>query len=821
MFRLRIIVILLMMPHLAGGQGTVGGLVVDSLTREPLPFVNIIYNSRGNGVITDKDGRFNLSGTQNVEHLEFRYLGYGNRIVHREDFSSAMLVELSPAAYYLTEAVVYPGDNPAHRIIKLASANRAINHPEKSGPFTYEYYEKVIFDILPDSSDIAGSKNKYYEGVDSLRYGRNLESTFDIGRLFTTQYLFMMENISRRKFMQPGRDKEEVLASRISGLSQPSFTILARQLQSFSFYDDLITIGAGSYLSPLSRGSTEKYYFLLRDTLLSDNDTVFIISFTPRDRKNFNGLEGMLHINTAGYAVQNVIASGAGDMEEDLRISIRQQYERIEGKRWFPVALDTDITLPGISPPGTKEAFIVHATGRSAITNININPGLSKNDFDEVALEINEDAGSQPPELWESFRPEPLNERELETYRVIDSIGKSQNMDLTISSVETLVTGFIQGKFFNTDVRRFLGYNRYEGYRLGFGGMTTDRVSRIFSLDGYLAYGLKDKDFKYGGGITFSIDPVNEIDVRAGAWHDVIESGGTGYNQTLSLSGSEFFRSYMVSMMDISDGADITLGFRAMKFLTGDVFLKRFVIIPAGDYSYIIENGNPALALTRFDFAETGVRLRYAYNETFISTPRGNKFSAGTTWPVLYFNILKGIKAFGADYSYYRAEARLTKTIRSASFGETSFSLEGGIVTRGVPYNRLFSGRASYGKFTVESWQSFGTMRLNEFLSDRFVSFFVRHDFGNLLFKPRGKFRPELEIVHNMGFGGLSNSSLHANVEVQSFEKGFFEAGLLINNLLRIQILKYGLGIFYRYGPYAFPETIDNFALKFTLQFNI
>jgi len=82
MFRLRIIVILLMMPHLAGGQGTVGGLVVDSLTREPLPFVNIIYNSRGNGVITDKDGRFNLSDTQNVELLEFRFLGYGNRIVH-------------------------------------------------------------------------------------------------------------------------------------------------------------------------------------------------------------------------------------------------------------------------------------------------------------------------------------------------------------------------------------------------------------------------------------------------------------------------------------------------------------------------------------------------------------------------------------------------------------------------------------------------------------------------------------------------------------------------------------------------------------------
>jgi hypothetical protein len=51
-------------------------------------------------------------------------------------------------------------------------------------------------------------------------------------------------------------------------------------------------------------------------------------------------------------------------------------------------------------------------------------------------------------------------------------------------------------------------------------------------------------------------------------------------------------------------------------------------------------------------------------------------------------------------------------------------------------------------------------------------------------------------------------------------EKGYFESGLLINNLLRFQLFRYGLGVLYRYGPYAFGKTIDNFAFKLTLQLN-
>ena len=127
----------------------------------------------------------------------------------------------------------------------------------------------------------------------------------------------------------------------------------------------------------------------------------------------------------------------------------------------------------------------------------------------------------------------------------------------------------------------------------------------------------------------------------------------------------------------------------------------------------------------------------------------------------------------------------------------------------------------SYRPFTLETEQSFGTMRFNEFLSDQFAGLFIKQDFGKLLFKPRGKFQPEIALVHNMGIGKLGMTLHNKDIEYQTMEKGYFESGLLINNIFRLQIFRYGVGVLYRYGPYQFNKTIDNFAFKLSIQFGL
>jgi hypothetical protein len=148
-------------------------------------------------------------------------------------------------------------------------------------------------------------------------------------------------------------------------------------------------------------------------------------------------------------------------------------------------------------------------------------------------------------------------------------------------------------------------------------------------------------------------------------------------------------------------------------------------------------------------------------------------------------------------------------------------ALASGVINGSAPCGKLYAGMGSYKSFTLETEQSCGTMRFNEFLSDRFISLFIKQNFGKLLFKPRGKFQPELALVHNLGFGFLNNKEPHENIDFRTLEKGYFEGGLLINNLLHVQLFKYGFGVLYRYGPYAYTKSIDNFAFKLTLQLNL
>ena len=110
-------------------------------------------------------------------------------------------------------------------------------------------------------------------------------------------------------------------------------------------------------------------------------------------------------------------------------------------------------------------------------------------------------------------------------------------------------------------------------------------------------------------------------------------------------------------------------------------------------------------------------------------------------------------------------------------------------------------------------------MRMNEFMSDRYLSLYFTHNFGSLLFK-KGKFQPELAISTTLGFGSFKGDpDKHYNITYRTMELGYYESGLMIHNILDLNFFNIGLGAFYRYGPYSLAKTGDNFAYKFSINF--
>ena len=126
---------------------SVSGVVKDG-KGEPLAFVNILINgSVTDGVVSDIDGKFEVSSREQVQFLEFRYLGYETLSYYLEDKDKPLEIVLQSTIFTLEQAEVIAGENPAHRIIKLVVKNRNINNPEKLPAFYCKTYNKLVFDF--------------------------------------------------------------------------------------------------------------------------------------------------------------------------------------------------------------------------------------------------------------------------------------------------------------------------------------------------------------------------------------------------------------------------------------------------------------------------------------------------------------------------------------------------------------------------------------------------------------------------------------------------------------------------------------------------
>lgn len=786
----------------------VEGRVYDSVTGQRLAFVNIVYTGGGQGTVSNIDGEFRIASRDQVEFLKFSYLGYRIKSMDKAEIRPGrpLQVSLERIAYDIREVQIQPGINPAHRIINLALENRDRNNPEKMNSFSYTAYNKMYFTL-----DLESMHGEETAG------GSDLEELEDF---LEDNHLFLMEFVSDREFLHPDRNREVVTASRISGLKDPSFTLLATQIQSFSFYNELFMIWDRHYLNPISRGSTRKYLFILEDTMYTERmDTLFVISFRPLRGKNFDGLQGILHINSNGYAIQNVIAEAA-ENKGDFRIRIQQKYEFIDQRQWFPVQLNTDLMIRPANARVNRQPVALKGIGKSYLSDIRLDPDLGRRDFSHIELEVQGDAHKKDDAYWQEHRVNTLTRKDTNTYHLIDSIGREANLDRALQIFETIATGYIPLGFLNLDYQSLIQWNRYEGFRLGAALETNERISRWIRLGGKFAYGTRDGALKYGGHLRVNLNRRNDAFLAFRYNKDVVESAGWTFIEKPPITSSEIFRSFLIANKDKIEEMEVELQFPALRYLKVNVWLSQQERQVTTDYRYRVTRPEGEQLAGRFAITETGLMLKYAYKEKFMETPRGNLISLGTDYPVIYANLHRGIPLLGGDYEYTKLTGKITKTFVSKSLGETRLALVGGWVDRELPYPLLYDGAGSYGAFTIETENSFATMRMNEFTSDVFASVHLRQNFGNLLFRTE-RFRPEIVLAASAGYGELRHDQRHVNLEPSTLEKGYYESGILFNNLLRQWIFGYGLGVFYRFGPYSLPETIDNFAFKFTLRFNL
>jgi len=779
----------------------VSGYVVDSITAEPLPFVNIAGSDYKTGCYSDLNGFFRFHSQSDSNVLTFSYVGYKTVIAPIKGDDNHLIIMLAPMHLELAEVKVFPGENPAHRIINRVVENRNVNNPEKTKSFICNVYCKMIFTVDPSS----------IKQADSLKPDSALIA---VRSLLDAQHLFISENITEKRFLYPDKNLETVIASKVSGLSDPLFSLLMNQMQPFTFYNEIITISDKKYINPISKGSTNKYFFLLEDTVYSGVDTVFIISYQPGRNRNFDGLKGLLYINTNGYAIQNVIAGPVNKQSGGMEIKIQQQYEFLYGEQWFPKELSIEMNM---AMPGLNKLRLT-GIGRSYVSDVNLKPELRKRDFGVNVLDVDSEAHLKPDEFWENFRNASLSLKDIRTYHVLDSLGKVLGFDKKAARIQAIATGQLAMPFVDINVNKLLKYNDFEGVRAGLGLSTNSDVSRLFSIGGHAAYGFKDEAWKYGLNSILHLNRKKGFALSIEFYDDVYESGSTHFFNTVQSFNYDFYRDFLLRKFDRKQCVKGGIQFRAIKYGIFDISAESSHNQVLYDYRYGNTFENAGIFTPSFGLASVSVSVRYAYGERYIRS-RDFVLSTGTKAPVFWFKFSKGLAGFlNGDYDYQRWTLRIDKAFYLKYLGKPSVRIDAGIVTSDVPAPLLFFAKGSFRTFNIDVPNSFATMRVNEFLSNRYVAVHFKHDFGKLLFGRR-TFSPSPALLTSFAWGSLNNKHKHFDLDFKTMEKGFWESGLMINSILKTGIYDMGAGVYYRYGSYGFDNFEDNISLRASITF--
>jgi hypothetical protein len=780
--------------------------IKDDFTKDPIPFVKVKPNI-GNPFLADIDGKITLGN--GVTSIELRSPGYLDStvmvegIVNNEIFLSGILRSIQ-------EVTVLPGVNPAHRIIDHAIENRKQNNPLSNDAFTYDSYSKFIFDL--DEESLA-----------SISDSTKDTTLLQIKKFFDQQYLFMLESASTRTFIPPSRDKEEITAYKVSGFSNPMLSTFANEMQSFSFYENQFQLLGKTYINPIAFGGTKRYLFILEDTTVVNQDTTFTIFYRPRKGRNFEGMTGRLFINTNGWALEKVTASPYEDTT-GIKMQIVQEYALVDNKKWFPSKLSTAISFEGLLAIANLKDGRIEGKGSTYIKNIQLNPsGLRKRDFDNVSVVTNEDAGYVKEKDWDTMRVYTITEKEKRTYTMIDSLSKAEKLEEKAMMLSSLLQGKVPLGLFNLDLTRVLDYNLYEGYRLGAGFETSKKMMRWGTFGAYYGWGTRDKQSKYGGYGTIHIYKKAGVKLFMRYQQDLLERGGYAFQKDVfTLNSTSLYRHFFIQNMERQRLAEIALSGNIRSNMKITVLGNFQRIWTTDSYAYTpIGDLTPVTSLTNFDIAETAVEFTWNIREK-VMLLGNNRISKGTKFPKIMVKASKGWNGiFTSSTDYYRVNAEIQQDILVRGAGKINWTLTGGFSSGDIP---LFL--AQVGNGTGRTWNlsvpnTFETMTPSEFYSTKQAALFTRWNLNP--FKTKAKWNePQICFHHAIGVGTMDASVKNQhNVAFKTMEKGFFEGGLVLNNVLTSGASGVGIGLFYRYGNYASPHVIDNLLPKITVSFNL
>jgi len=774
----------------AKGQKTIiSGGVYDAVSKEPLPFVNLAFTGSKVGTTTDINGLYSLETYLASDSLKASSVGYkplAKKV--KKDVTQVIDFFLEEGSVSLGEVVINAKDfeNPAHVILRNIIANKPVNNREKLDAYQYETYSKVQFDLNNLSEKF--TQRKLFKQFDFIF--DNLDST----NKKVSLPFFMTENFSDFYYQRNPRGRKEFIhATRISGINNESVSqFLGQMYQDFNIYENSIGIFGKNFISPISGYGLVFYKYFLVDSAYIDSKWCYKLDFIP---KNENELvfQGHFWVNDTTYAIKEISAEilKSANINFISELKVYHEYEEVEREVWMLVReeLLADFTL------FEKETGF-YGKKTTTYDNFVINQPKEPEFYagpEQVVVETH--VNEKDDQYWNEVRHETLTEKQQAVYNMVDSLKNNKMFMTYVDIINFLVQGYvIQGPVEIGPVFTFLSFNSVEGVRPKFGLRTSNDFSTNFMLEGYAAYGLRDKEFKYSLGGSYFLSKKK--------WHTI----GAYYTKDMEMIGQvpNFFpRDHFIQFLTVRNPQDRLIFNESVRFFTEREWFTGFStrlefsrqdLFARGDWQFArVPQDNPMdipFIIEDIVTSELSIGTRFAFRETFVSG-EFERISLGSKYPIIRARATLGMKGvFDSQFQYQKLTLNISDRIPLGPFGNLYYVFEGGNTWERAPYPLLFVHSGNESIFNNSA--AFNTMNFFEFVSDRYASArFEYHLEGFFLNKiPLFKKLKWRELVGLNGiYGGFDQKHLELMIlpdRTFTFDnKPYAEAYIGVENIFR------------------------------------
>lgn len=730
-----VLVLLLCSLATAAQTTVVSGRVTVEATGESLPFAHVHFKGTKVGTTTDLDGFYRIETYYASDSLMVSSVGFATAVLPvKRDQEQVINVAMREGLLELDVAVIKPSEeeNPAHPIMRNVLRNKAINDREKLEAYEYELYNKVEFDL-----------NNLTDEFKERRIFRNFDFVFDnIDSSEAKPFLpvFMTESISDFYFRKnPKTEKEIIHATKVSGVKNQSVSqFLGDMYQSVNIYDNNVIVFGKSFVSPLSNSGFGFYKYFLLDSALIQDKWCYLIKFQPR-RKQELTFVGEMWVNDTTYAVKQVDATIAGDANinfiQDLRV--RQEFDEVENEVWMitrdELVVDFNLADKTMGFYGRKtttyDDFVINRPREDVFYR-----GLSD-------VIVADDASDKDSTYWNERRHIELTANEQSVYAMVDSIQTIPQFRTIADIITLFVSGYkVLGPVEIGPYYTLYSFNPVEGNRFRLGGRTSNDFSTKVMLEGYVAYGLRDQRFKYGGGAWVMLNKNPRMLLYVNAKKDVEQLGqADGAFREDNVLSSVFRRNPANKLTDVTQYQAM---FEREWFygLSNRLIFTHRQLSPLGALRY--ERFNDAdvkISVPSITTSEVTLYTRFAYKEKFLSG-EFERVSLGTRYPTLEVALSRGLpNVLGSDYAYTKAVVRVRDKVRFGPFGYARVMVEAGEIYGNLPYPLLQLHQGNETFFYDES--AFNTMNFFEFVSDRWASASVTYHLEGLFLNKIPLFR--------------------------------------------------------------------------------